>query len=165
MPENNFYLYGLCCPFTSNIGFKHSEETKRLMSLNRSGINNPMYGKKIPQEVLKKRSKMVIENKIYKGENNPNFRFKIKKDDLLKFYLDENKTINQISNIYGCCDGVIKNNLKNYKIKKPKSNKYNLDIKNILELKMSGKNLIEIGKKYGCSNKIISKYIKSHKNV
>ena len=46
--------------------------------------------------------------------------------------------------------------------KKPLSNKYNLNIDDIKNYIKEGLNLVQIGNKYGCSNKIIHKYIKKH---
>lgn len=40
----------------SSLGFKHSEETKALISLANSGINHPLYGKKHLAETLAKMS-------------------------------------------------------------------------------------------------------------
>ena len=37
-----------------------SKETKQKMSLKKQGINNPMYGKKMPDEVKRKISKKLI---------------------------------------------------------------------------------------------------------
>lgn len=158
--KNNYIYNGL----TSFAGHKHTEESKRIMSINNSGINNPMYGKRLSDESLRKRSEKVIKEGTYKGQNNPNFKFNIEKNSLIYLYLVKNMTINEISNIYGCCEGVIKNRIKKFQIKKPMSNKYNLKINEINVYLKNGLNLIEIGKNYGCSNKIISKFIKCHKN-
>jgi NUMOD3 motif len=141
-------------------GRTHSEFTKKLMSKNNSGINNPMYGKPLSKESLKKRSEKVIREGIYKGKNNPNFKYEINKNDLFDLYMIKNITIHNIAIIYGCCNGTIINKLKEYSIKKPKSNKYNLNINDIILYKNRGMNLVEIGKIYGCSNKIISKILK-----
>lgn len=138
----------------------HSEFTRNLMSRNNSGINNPMYGKSLSEESLKKRSENIIRNGTYKGEKNPNFKFKIIKDNLYDLYINKNMTIHQIALIFKCCDGVIKNKIKEYSIKKPKSNKYKLDFNHIIILKENGMNLINIGKIYGCSNKIIFNFLK-----
>ena len=145
-------------------GHKHSDLTKMLMSKNNSGENNPMFGKKLSTESLAKRSNTVKMLGIYCGENNPNFKFKITKEDLINFYINQDLRIKDIAKIYGCCNGVIKNNLKKYEIKKQQRNKYCLNITNIIELKESGMNLIEIGNMYGCNNKIISKFLKKYKN-
>ena len=47
-----------------------------------------------------------------------------------------------------------------YGIKKIK-NKYNLNLSEIMKYKKEGFNLVEIGKKFGCSNKIIHKFLKN----
>jgi hypothetical protein len=146
------------------LGKKHSETTKNIMRKNNIGENNPMFGKSLSNETLKKRSEKVISTGIYREEKNPNFKFYITKDNLINFYITENKNISSIAEIYGCCEGVIKRNLKKYNIQKPISNKYNLNIDEILLYKKEGMNLIKIGKKYGCSNKIINKFLKRHTN-
>lgn len=67
--------------------------------------------------------------------------------------------IKDIANIYGCCKDVI-----GYNIKKPKRNKYNLNINKINEMLSKGLTQVKIGEYFGCSNKIINKFIKKHKN-
>jgi len=143
-------------------GFRHSNETKNKMSVINSGENNPMFGKKLSDESIKKRSQTIITNGTFKGEKNPNFKYKIDKNLLVKLYIDENKTIYEISTVFNCSKGVIKNNLKKYGIRKPNRNKYNLNINDILYHKINGLNLKQIGEMYGCSNKIISKFIKKN---
>jgi DNA-binding CsgD family transcriptional regulator len=143
-------------------GCKHSDKTKELMSINNSGENNPMFGKKLSKETLKKRSEKVKKLGIYKGCNNPNYKYDINKETLLKYYIIENKTIKEISEIFNCHYGTIQNKLKYFNIKKGKSNKYNLNITDILKYRATGKTLKEIGLIYGCSNKIIHKYIKNN---
>jgi hypothetical protein len=145
------------------IGYKHSEVTKEKMSNNNKGSNNPMYGKSLPKETLIKRSKKVISEGTFKGENNPNFKFKITKVELYDLFITKNMTIKQISEFFGCSKDVINNNLRKYSINKPKSNKYNLNYNDIMKYKSDGLSLVEIGNIYGCSNKIIHKYIKKNK--
>jgi hypothetical protein len=146
------------------LGKTHSEKTKNIMRENNIGKNNPMFGKSLSQEVLKKRSEKVINNGIYRDEKNPNFKFYIDKNKLINLYIVKNLNISSIAKIYGCCGGVIKRNLKKYNIRKPILNKYNLNINEILIYKKDGLNLVKIGEKYGCSNKIIHKFLKKHKN-
>jgi predicted aldo/keto reductase-like oxidoreductase len=43
------------------------------------------------------------------------------------------------------------------------ANKYNLNINTINTYINDGLNLVEIGRKYGCSNKIIHKFLKKYK--
>jgi hypothetical protein len=43
--------------------------------------------------------------------------------------------------------------------------KYNLNINKINEMLEEGLTQVEIGKHFGCSNKIINKFIKKHKNA
>ena len=149
---------------TYSLGFKHSEETKKLMSINNSGENNPMFGKRLSEEILKNRSEKVKKAGTYKGKNNANFKYHIPKEELIKLYLEENLKIQEIADYYGCNRCVISKNIKNYNIIKPTSNKYNLNIDDIIEYRNKGLSLVEIGNIYGCSNKIIHKFIKKHKN-
>jgi len=146
------------------LGFKHSEETKKKMSENNKGKNNPMWGKSLPKKTLENRSKKVKEEGTFSGENNPNFKFKIHKNDLYRLYIINDMKIKDIANIYGCCKDVIGYNIKKYNIKKPKSNKYNLNIDKINEMLSKGLTQVKIGEYFGCSNKIINKFIKKHKN-
>jgi predicted DNA-binding protein YlxM (UPF0122 family) len=145
------------------LGHKHTEETKKKLSIINSGENNPMYGKKLPKEVLIKRSEKVKNEGTFKGNNNPNFKYNISKKELIDFYLNKNLKIDEIAKYYGCHRTVISKNIKKYNIIKPPSNKYNLNIYDIIKYKNNGFSLVEIGDIYGCSNKIIHKFIKKNK--
>jgi group I intron endonuclease len=145
------------------LGCKDSDETKNKKRLSRIGGNNPMYGKTLPIEVLIKRSEKVKEEGTFKGDNNPNFKYKIIKEELYDLFIIKNLKIDEISKIYGCHRTVISNNLKKYNIKKEPSNIYKLNINEIYKYIDNGMNLVQIGLIYGCSNKIIHKYIKKHK--
>jgi hypothetical protein len=142
------------------LGFKHSEETKKKMSDNNSGENNPMFGKTLPKEVLIKRSQKVKNDGTFKGENNPNFKYKISKDELYNFYIKENKKISEIANHYGCHRTVISDNLKKYNIKKIQ-NKYNIELNDINKYLLDGMSQVEISKIYNCSSKYINNIIKN----
>jgi len=144
------------------LGLRHSDETKRIMRLNNMGSNNPMYGKRLSEESISRRSHKVKLEGTFKGENNGNFKFNIPETDLTKLFLEENKTIGEIANIFECSRDVINNNLRKFNIIKPKSNKYNLDINVICDLTKDGLTQVQIGEIYGCSNKLINKYIKRH---
>jgi hypothetical protein len=74
-----------------SLGFIHSESTKMKMSQNNSGENNPMFGKSLPKEVLIKRSEKVKKEGTFKGKNNGNFKYDIKKAELIELYLHKNK--------------------------------------------------------------------------
>lgn len=145
-----------------NLGNKHSSKTKEYLSLINSGENNPMYNKTISEESKIKRLKTIRKNKTFKGSNNPNYKFIILEKELKNLFINKNLTIKQLSDLYGCSTVTITNKLKEFNIKKGKSNKYNLNYKDIINYKKQGLNLIQIGEIYGCSNKIISKYIKKH---
>ena len=99
-------------------GKKHTEEYKRYMKLINTGENNPNYGRKENPEIIKKRVEKVKNEKIFAGENNPNFKFKIEANDLIDLFLNKNKTQKEISEIYKCSIETIKNNLKKNKIYK-----------------------------------------------
>jgi group I intron endonuclease len=146
------------------LGCKQSEETKEKRRLKNIGELNPMYGKKLSEESLLKRTETVRKNKIFEGKNNPNFKYDINEKELYDYFITQNKTIKEISKIYSCSMDVINDNLKSFNIRKPKSNKYNLSISKILSYQNKGLNLVEIGKIFNCSNKIIHKFIKKHKN-
>ena len=79
-------------------------------------------------------------------------------------YITENKTIKEISKLYGCSIDVINDNLGKFNIFKEKSNKYKLNIDDINKFLSKKLNLVQIGLIYGCSNKIIHKFIKKYKN-
>jgi DNA-binding CsgD family transcriptional regulator len=105
----------------------------------------------------------MSNNRNYCGVNNPNFKYNIDINELKILYINNNKTIDEIKNIYGCSRNTICNLLKNNNIIKEKSNKYNLNKNEIINYINDGLNYVEIGKFYNCSNKIIHKYIKINK--
>lgn len=129
-----------------------------------SGEKNPFFGKKHNDEVTKKRSEKVKYDGVYKGENNPNFKYNIDINELKDLFINKNKTVDEIKLMYGCCRNTINNLLRKNNIYKPKSNKYNLDINKINQYLLDGLSLVEIGKMFGCSNKIIHKFIQRKKN-
>jgi len=146
------------------LGLKHSEEYKLYMKSINTGVNNPNYGKKQSLECIKKRLETVKKNNSFKGENNPNFKFTINYEDLKNLFLIENKTLKEIAKIYNCSVGTITNNLRKYNLNKPKSNKYNLNVKDIFSYREKGLTFNEIGKIYGCSGKKINRYVKKHRH-
>ena len=142
-----------------NLGYKHGLETLKKMSENNSGENNPMYGKTLSKEVLLKRSEKVKREGTFKGENNPNFKFKINKEELYDLYITKNLKIGDISKIYGCHRTVISDNIKKHNIKKETSNKYNINLDDIKNYLLNGLSQVDIANIYGCSNKYINKII------
>ena len=140
--------------------YQDNPELRLKKSLQYSGINNPFYGKSHSVESVKKLKEKARRYKGYKGQNNPNFKYDISKETLIKLFLDENKTIKELSLFFNCSKNTINKKLREYKIYKPKSNIYNLDIERILDMIDKGLNYVEIGKVFGCSNKIIHKFIK-----
>lgn len=79
---------GLNCNYTktSEKSFKHSEETKKIISEKSTGKKNHFYGKKHTSESLKKISESS------KGVNNPNYGGKLINDEwLLKQKLSNSK--------------------------------------------------------------------------
>jgi len=146
------------------LGCKQSEETKQKRREKNIGNKNPMFGKKLSDDTIIKRSEKVKKKGTFAGENNPNFKFKIKESELRSMFIKDNMTIKEISTIYGCSRDVINNNLRKYNINKVKSNKHNLNINDINNYLNEGLTQVEIGRIYGCSNKLINKYIKKHNN-
>lgn len=128
------------------------------------GEKNGFFGKKHSTEVLEILKKNVIERGGFSSERNPNFKHKITKDELYDLYINQNKTIKEISNIYNCALNTINKKLRSYNINKPKTNKYNLDIFKIRKMLEEGLNLVEIGRNFNCSNKIIHNFIKKKHN-
>jgi hypothetical protein len=123
-----------------------------------SGEKNPFFNKKHSEETL-----LILSEKSKKfGKDNPNFKYDISKDDLYNLYIIRNKTINEISSYYNCAINTINKKLRQYKIYKPKSNIYNLVVNEIRNHLLEGLNYVQIGKIYGCSNKIIYKFVKKH---
>jgi hypothetical protein len=149
-----------------NLGKKHKEETiKKLSELNK-GEKNPMYGVSLPKETLKKRSDKVINEGIFKGKNNPNYKYDICKKDIYNLHILKNMSVKEISNSYNCSVSLIRQKMKMFDIKEKKiiRNKYGLDINEINNYLSEGLSQVEIGSIYGCSNKIINKFIKNNKN-
>lgn len=146
------------------LGCKQSDETKQKRSEKNIGNKNPMFGKRLSDEILLERSVKVKKDGTFKGNKNPNFKYKIDENDLFRLYITENKTIKEISLIFQCSVDTINDNLRKFKIYKEKSNKYGLNIDEINEYLSNKMNLVQIGLIYGCSNKIIHKFIKKHKD-
>ena len=146
------------------LGCKQSDETKQKRREKNIGEKNPMFGKRLSDKTLFERSEKVKKEGTFKGDKNPNFKYKLYENELIKLYINENKTIKEISKIYNCSVDVINDNLRKFNIYKQKSNKYNLNIDKINEYLSNKMNLVQIGLIYGCSNKIIHKFIKKHKN-
>ena len=159
---NNVIGYNITDGGEGCLGLRHSEETKKIMRLNNIGSNNPMYGKKLSKKSISRRSNKVKLEGTFKGKNNGNFKYVILETDLKRLFIEEDKTIGEIANIFKCSRDVINGNLRKFKINKPKSNKYNLDISVIRNLIADGLTQVQIGEIYGCSNKLINKYIKRH---
>lgn len=153
----------LSLKFKGREGHKHTEETKKIMSEKRRGKPSYWRGKKIPKEYIQKRNVTIEKNCTFKGKNNPNFKFDIKKEDLHRLFIIENKTIREISKIYGCTDVTISNNLRKYRINKEKSNIYSFDVDHIKKLLSMGKKQKDIAKIYNCSPKYMNKFI--HKKI
>lgn len=146
------------------LGCKQSFETREKRRLKNIGDKNPMYGKILPKETLDKRSEKVKKEGTFKGKNNPNFKYNINREDLYENFIIKNKTIKEVSKIYNCSIDVINDNLRKHNIYKEKSNIYKLDIDEINRMLLNKFSLVQIGLFYGCSNKIIHKFIKNHRN-
>jgi len=130
-----------------------------------TGEKNGFFGKTHSNEVIEILKKTVIKRGGFSGEKNPNFKYKISKEELYELFINQNKTVKEISNIYNCTKNTINNKLRFYNINKPKSNKYNLDIFVINKMINEGFSLVKIGKKFNCSNKIIHNFIKRKNNT
>jgi hypothetical protein len=133
---------------------KHSE-------LN-SGENNPFYGKTHSIKTIEKFKVRAINNCGYYGKKNPNYKYDISEKTLYRLFITENKTISEISKLFNCSINTINKNLRNYNIVKPLSNIYGLNKEEIRNYLINGLNYVQIGEKYGCSNKIVHKYVKKH---
>jgi group I intron endonuclease len=146
------------------LGLKHTEETKKHLKLINSGDKNPMFGKTLSNEILLKRSLKVKKEGTFKGKNNGNFKYEIKKEELLDMFITNNLTILEIATHYNCSKDVINDNLRNFKINKPKSNKYGIDLIELAKMLDDGLSQIKIAEFYGCGNKYINKIIKTKLN-
>jgi hypothetical protein len=130
---------------------------------NISGEKNPFFGKTHTSETKAKIKQTLEKNGGFGGKNNPNFKYNITEDELHNLFIIQNKTVKEISLLYNCAINTINKKLRGFKIYKDKSNIYNLNKDNVLTYLNSGLNYVQIGNKYGCSNKIIHKFIKKHK--
>lgn len=140
--------------------FNHSEETKKKMSDLKKGENNPMYGKSPSKEALLRRSIKVKNLGIYKGKNNPNFKFDITKDELYELYNIRKLSLLQISKYYGCSYQLIVKKIMEFKLKRENNRKkYFFNVDEIKLLLKKGITQIDIAKKYQCSPKILNKFI------
>jgi len=128
-----------------------------------TGEKNPFFGKTITPENKEKLSQYRKLNNNFIGEQNPNFKYKIEKDELFDLYIIQNKTIKELSVIYNCAINTINKNLRKYNINKPKSNIYNLDVIKIKNHLSNGLSQVEIGRIFNCSHKTIHRFIKSKK--
>lgn len=128
-----------------------------------TGEKNPFFGKTLTPENKEKLSQYRKLNNNFIGEQNPNFKYKIEKDELFDLYVIQNKTIKELSVIYNCVINTINKNLRKYNINKPKSNIYNLDEVKIKDYLSNGLSQVEIGRIFNCSHKIIHKFIKRKK--
>jgi hypothetical protein len=127
-----------------------------------SGDKNPFFGKNHSPEIMNKIKETLKQKGGFAGKNNPNFKYDIKKEELYDLYIVQNKTVKEIGSIYNCAINTINKKLRHYNIFKPNSNIYNLNKDKIKELLEHGLNYVQIGKEFGCSNKIIHKYVKTH---
>jgi hypothetical protein len=123
-----------------------------------TGEKNGFYGKTHSEKTINR----LKETSKKFGKENPNFKYDINKDELYNLYIKENKTIIQISNMFNCAINTINKKLRQYGINKPKSNIYNLVVDDIKNHLINGLNYVQIGNLYGCSNKIICKFVKKH---
>jgi len=93
-------------------GKTHSEETKKRMSENTKGINNPNYGKKYSEEKLQKMSEAMkginlgkkmsvetLEKRRLKIKNNPEIKEKINQYDLNNILVNSFNSIIEAANI------------------------------------------------------------------
>ena len=122
------------------------------------GKKNNFFNKKHSKETLS----ILAEKSKKFGNENPNFKYDIKSDELYDLYVVKNKTIIEISNLFNCHINTINKKLRQYKIYKPKSNIYNLVVDEIKNHLINELNYVQIGKIYGCSNKIIHKFVKKN---
>lgn len=142
--------------------WNNNPDRKLKLSKIMSGKNNFFYGKKHSIDSIEKLKDSVEKRGGFDGEKNPNYKYYINKELLYKLYIVDNKTVIEISNIFNCHINTINKKLRYFGITKPKSNIYGLNIEEISKYLSKGLNYVEIGKKFGCSNKIIHKFIKKH---
>lgn len=135
---------------------------RKKMSEKNLGDKNPFYGKTHNEKSIEKLKLRVKNCGGFLDKNNPNFKYEIPKKTLYEQYIIENKTIKELSLIYNCSINTINNNLRKYKLFKPKSNIYGLDVIKISNYLKEGYNYVQIGEKFKCSNKIIYKFVKKH---
>lgn len=150
------YKYG-------NVGYKHTEETRKEMSNSRKGENNPMFGKTLSEESINKRNKTIKKNKTFKDKNNPNYKYNIERYELFKLFIEEDKTQKELSLIFGCSEANITRLLKKFEIKKGLSNKYNFNYDDLYKLYITDcLTQSKIAEIYNTSNKYISKILKKY---
>lgn len=124
--NKNVKLYNICIVAGSTYGKQHTNETKRKMSINRTGIKNSFFGKTHTDEVKKRLSiinktnnpfqgkKHTLESKqkmklsIPKGETHHNSKLtKQSVDKIRQIYLNEKISYNNIAKQFNVSSALV----------------------------------------------------------
>lgn len=145
------------------------------------GKNHYMYGKKWPKELniqrslsmkgknsgdknvfkrLDVRKKISYHAKLRIGDKNPNFKYRIDKNELYNYYVKENHTLKETSQYFNCSIASTDRKLRNYKIRKPK---LKIDETVLYELYIhKNKTIKDCYEFFGCSAFPIKKIIRKN---
>lgn len=102
-------------------GKKHTEETKQKISESNKGKKREPFSEEWKRKIGesnrgKKRPKEFSEKMT--GENNPNYKYHITKEELYDLYIVQELSTYKIAKIYGCGSETIRLKLKKYNINK-----------------------------------------------
>jgi group I intron endonuclease len=117
LKDSGYILYNLTDGGDGVSGWHHTEKTKRNMSLNKSGANNPMFGTHRPESVKKDISNFRKENFNYysnlnRGSKNPNAKLTENKVIAIKKLISEGLKDIEIANLFSVSKKLI-NDIRN----------------------------------------------------
>ena len=143
---------------------KYRDNNINLYNLTSGGDSNPMCD--VHKDILiQRRTKKVKELGIYAGENNPNFKYNIKKDDLIEFYNNQHMSTKILAKMFGCTKENIIRLLIKYEIPRTKIRKHFLTKDQLVIDYNNNLTILQISVKYNISYKYTHKLLKKHKII